>query len=252
MAFAKGLIKKPIAKKPIAGMAACAAAAVGLGIGFGLSGAAAQTANALNANLQTISAADVAQMLTEFEISSEMRAAPSGAATPVLLAETGGGGRFLVSFLKCANPAQAAGCSQATITTAQSSSGVAYDDLNRFNGESTVTRVVYDASQQLLIFGRNIVMPGGVGRDNFKLQVALFLHDMGKFVSSRSAAGIAVSFNRTPSLKGKIDSAVGASSSDESSAIVAVGAKAARDLEIEIAIDNATGVSFDFANSPLD
>ncbi|MEM1398213.1 MAG: hypothetical protein AAGH38_12295, partial [Pseudomonadota bacterium] len=114
-----------------------------------------------------------------------------------------------------------------------------------FNSNSTVTRVVYEQSQQLLIFGRNIIMPGGVGKDNFKLQIALFLQDMSLFTNGR-AAGTSVSFGVTPSLRGKIDSL-------DASASRPVG-RAKKDfaLELEMAIENATGVNFDIENSPLE
>ncbi len=231
-----------------------------IGVGIGLAaagaalsgGAAAQTSNPPiggKASFETISAADVSAMLQEFSIASERRASQTPDGAPVLLAQTGGGARFIVSFLQCADVQAAAGCRQATITTAQSSAGVAYDDLNSFNGQSTVTRVVYEPSQQLLIFGRNIFMPGGVGRDNFKLQIALFLQDMGGFARSRSTAGTAVSFNRVPSLKGKVDGFAAPGAQDMS---FGPAGRTGRDLEIEVAIANATGVTFDIENSPLD
>ncbi|MEO1014785.1 MAG: hypothetical protein AAFX08_06295 [Pseudomonadota bacterium] len=237
-------------KKMNGGVALARAIFVGLAASVSASAAAnAQTSNTFSGNLQTVSAADVSAMLSEFAITSELRASQTQGAPAVLIAQTGGGARFLVSFAQCAGPAQATGCRQATITTAQSSAGIAYDDLNSFNGQSTVTRVVYEPSQQMLIFGRNIFMPGGVGRDNFKLQIALFLQDMGGFAQSRATAGTAVSFNRTPSLKGKIDGLAASSSAG-----VGFGSadRAIRDLEVEIAISNATGVTFDFENSPLD
>ncbi|MEO0399792.1 MAG: hypothetical protein AAF224_10290 [Pseudomonadota bacterium] len=214
-------------------------------------GAAAQTANQTfaAAPFTSISAPEVVSMLSEFGITGDIKADAGAKGTPLIVATTTGGAKFLVGFLQCQGVGVAARCGQAMVTTMQSSAGVVYDDLNVFNGTSSVTTVVYEQSQQILIFGRNIFMPGGVGRENFKLQIALFLTDMTNFLKSRSGAAASVALTRRPNLRGKID-AQGASQS-ASSALAKTpltpfhlsddGA-----LEVEIAISNGTGVDYAF------
>jgi hypothetical protein len=136
--------------------------------------------------LESVGATEVAQMLAEFGFKSELRSA-SGAASPSLVVTTDGGAKFLIGFFDCADAKKPSGCKQVMVSTAQASGGVDFNDLNAFNGQSSVTTVVYEPSNQILIFGRNIFAPGGMGRDNFKLQVALFLNDMQGFVESRRA-----------------------------------------------------------------
>jgi hypothetical protein len=87
-------------------------------------------------------------------------------------------------------------------------------------------------------------MPGGVGRENLKLQVYLFLQDMQTFVSSRSDAGVAsISFDKTIDLKSKIIALT--AEPDAPTPFVRAGAAPHdRSLEIELAIANSTGVTF--------
>lgn len=203
---------------------------------FGL--ASAQT-------IETIAAADVAAMLKEFEITSETRSLAAGQ-SPTIVATTAGGAKFLVGFFDCANAAGAAGCRQAMVSTAQSGAGASFEDLNAFNGSSSVTTVVYEASNQILIFGRNIFLQGGISRENFKTQIALFLRDMQNFANSRSGSTASVSFGKTPN--DQIKSKIATITADE-------GAPLARrmvisgdgSLEVELAINNSIDATFDFA-----
>ena len=188
---------------------------------------------------ETVGGAEVSAMLSEFGISSELRASPAGGA-PSLVATTAGGAKFLVGFFECADAAKPAGCKQVMISTAQASGGVAFEDLNNFNGQSSVTTVVFEPTNQILIFGRNIFLPGGIGRENFKLQVALFLGDMQKFVEGRRASAKSVSFTETPQLKSKITS-IAAPAETETPA-VAIGFD--RSTEVELAIANSLDVDF--------
>ena len=166
---------------------------------------AQNTLNPGGALAHTTSASDVASMLSDFSITTERRAgAPGGA--PTLVASIPGGAKFLVGFFDCADMANAAGCKQVMVSTAMSSGGVNFEDLNAFNGQSSVTTVVYEPNNQILIFGRNIFMPGGVGRENFKLQVSLFLNDMQTYVTTRRETAKSVSYMETPRLKSKIAS----------------------------------------------
>jgi hypothetical protein len=187
----------------------------------------------------SVGATEVAAMLADYSITSELRANPAGG-SPSLVATTAGGAKFLVGFFECADAAKPAGCKQVMVSTAQASGGVAFEDLNSFNGQSSVTTVVFEPTNQILIFGRNIFMPGGVGRDNFKLQVALFLGDMQKFVEGRRASAKSVSFIETPKLKSKITSIT----SDASAPSAAMSVSFDRAAEIELAISNSLDVDF--------
>lgn len=199
--------------------------------------ALAQSGGALS---DTVSAADVTAMLAEFSISGELRANPAGG-SPSLIATTAGGAKFLVGFFECADAAKAAGCKQVMVSTAQASGGVDFEDLNTFNGQSSVTTVVYEPTNQILIFGRNIFMPGGIGRENFKLQIALFLGDMQKFVEGRRASTKSVSFTQTPKLKSKITSMT----ADASTPPPAFAVGFDRSTEVELAIVNSLDVDFE-------
>jgi len=188
----------------------------------------------------TISSADVSAMLSDFGIASELRSATAGG-PPSLVATTSGGAKFLIGFFDCADAAKAAGCKQVMVSTAQSSGGVDFDELNTFNGQSSVTTVVYEPTNQILIFGRNIFMPGGIGRENFKLQVALFLKDMQNFVEGRRASAKSVAFAKSPNLKSKISSIAAPAESDSGAALAISHDRAA---EVEIAIENSLDVDF--------
>jgi hypothetical protein len=190
--------------------------------------------------LESVSATDVAGMLAEFGFKTELRTA-SGAASPSLVVTTDGGAKFLIGFFDCADAAKPAGCKQVMVSTAQASGGVDFDDLNSFNGQSSVTTAVYEPSNQILIFGRNVFAPGGIGRDNFKLQVALFLNDMQGFVESRRAGAKSVSMLKTPDLKSKIDSVAGGEVASEARRLMI---SADGSAEVEIAINNSFDVSF--------
>ncbi len=217
------------------------AAAASLGGALGAAPAFAQnsSAQAGGALSDSIGAAEVTQMLSEYSISTELRANPAGG-SPSLIATTAGGAKFLVGFFECADAAKPSGCKQVMISTAQASGGVDFEDLNSFNGQSSVTTVVYEPTNQILIFGRNIFMPGGIGRENFKLQTALFLGDMQQFVEGRRASTKSVAFNQTPKLKSKITSMT----SEGEAPGKAFRVSADRSAEVELAIVNSLDVDF--------
>ena len=131
------------------------------------------------------------------------------------------------------------------MSTAQASGGVDFDDLNAFNGQSSVTTVVYEPSNQILIFGRNIFAPGGIGRDNFKLQVALFLNDMQGFVEQRRSGAKSVSLMKAPDLKSKIDSIAGGDIAPEARRLMI---SSDGSTEVEVAINNSFDVDFAVSN----
>jgi hypothetical protein len=187
----------------------------------------------------TVGAAEVAAMLSDYGIAAETRASQAGG-SPSLVATTTGGAKFLIGFFECADPAKPSGCKQVMVSTAQASGGVDFEVLNDFNGQSSVTTVVYEPTNQILIFGRNIFMPGGVGRENFKLQVALFLGDMQKFVEGRRLSAKSVSFAETPKLKSKISSIT--ASGTEPAQVRSISHD--RSVEVEIAISNSLDVDY--------
>jgi hypothetical protein len=224
---------------------AAVAAALMSGV-VGLGGAAtAQTANSLGgATFSKMDATSMSSVLGEFGITTELRASQRPGGAPVMVATTDGGAKFMISFFNCLDAASAQGCDQMMVSTAQPSAGIEFADLNLFNGTSNVTTAVYDPNSQILIFGRNVFMPGGVGRENLKLQVYLFLQDMQTFVSSRSGAGVAsISFDKKVDLKSKIIALT--AEPDAPAPFVRAGAAPDdRSLEIELAIANSTGVTF--------
>lgn len=209
-----------------------------------LSGAAFAQNNALPSKaglLEAVSANDVSSMLAEFGFTSELRTA-TGAASPSLVATTDGGAKFLIGFFDCADAAKPAGCKQVMVSTAQASGGVDFDVLNSFNGQSSVTTAVYEPSNQILIFGRNIFAPGGIGRDNFKLQVALFLNDMQGFVEQRRAGAKSVSLMKTPDLDAKIGSILDSGAVSQQARRLMISADGS--AEVEVAINNSFDVDF--------
>jgi len=207
--------------------------------------AAAQTNGALSGSLQSFSIADTATMLRDLGVASKPQSAGAGQA-PLLLAETDGGAKFLIGFFDCADAPNAKGCKQVMVSTAQSSSGVEFDDINAFNGSSSVTTVVYEPTNQILIFGRNIFAQGGLGRENFKVQVALFLQDMQNFVSTRRAGASSVSFGVQPRPKGKISAITAPEGAPSAAARMLVSQDAAAEVAVAIANTNDVDFSVDY------
>ena len=221
--------------------------ALALCVSGAVSAASAQGSPNAAKRYEVISAGEISSLLQEFDIPSQLRASNQPGNAPVLQATTPGGAKFLVGFFQCADAASASGCLQIMISTAQPSAGATYDDLNLFNGLSSVTTVVYEPSNQILIFGRNVFMPGGVGHENMKLNFALFLEDMSKFAATQAGSTASVSFGVTPWTRGKIDS-FGADPDDASTtaAFAARRMLISKDasLEVEMAIANSTGVDY--------
>jgi len=204
----------------------------------------AQTSNGFpgqSSVYNSLSIADVTSMLTEFQIASEVRQTSQPGRSPAIVASLGSGAKFLVGFFQCDNAASATGCKQIMISTAQPVAGSSFEDLNSFNGVSNVTTVVYETGNQLLIFGRNIFVPGGVGRENFKLSIALFLNDMQRFVEGRQSGVASIAFNRTPDIKSKITSITAGDGSAFSERML-ISSDAS--TEVEVAINNSADKSF--------
>lgn len=184
-----------------AAMAACASLWATSGVAQGGAGTA-NTFGSASAVMQSVSAADVAAMMTEMGISTQLVRA-DGVAEPIMLAETRGGARFLFYFISCKTPAQAAGCDGAVVSTAVPSAGLSYEALNAFNGEASVTVAVNVPGEKMVMFGRNIIVAGGHGRELFQATVYLFLTDVSAFVKKNSGVA-SVSFAQPPAAGSKI------------------------------------------------
>lgn len=169
--------------------------------------AAAQSAsNTLpgsSAVMNAIGATDALAMLEELELTGELHG--NGVDDPFILAKTPGGGQFLLRFFGCDDATLAAGCASVVVNTAFSNAGATYDELNAFNANSTVTTAINSPENQLIIFGRHIIVQGGVTKDHFELELALFLLDMQAFADARTSAGTAVSLDLESMRKSKID-----------------------------------------------
>jgi len=197
--------------KIIAVFAACALGAWGV-----MAPATAQ--NTSNSQLlgggvmSKFSATDVTSMLSDYEIQTAL-AEYDGGEMATMVARTSGGAQFIISLMACDNLATATGCQRAMVFTATSNAGFAYEDLNEFNLGADVTKAMNMASQSIVIFGTPIYSGGGIGRDNFKLLIALFLNDMQSFSDAQSATASQVSFDRGPEPGGKLDNIGSASQS---------------------------------------
>ncbi len=161
---------------------------------FATSSFAQSASNALpfsSGVMKSISAEDTISMLADLEIAGEVRG--DGIDQPFVVATTPGGAQFFIRLISCDDPVSLAGCASIVVNTAFSNAGATYDELNAFNGISSVTTAINSASDQLLIFGRHIVIYGGMTRDNIELVIALFLNDMQTFAENRNASVTSVS-----------------------------------------------------------
>lgn len=150
------------------------------------------------------SASDLSAMLAALSIQSAL-ADYEGDETASLLAQTSGGARFIVTLLECDDPATGTGCESVVFLTGASNAGLAYSDLNDFNSTSLVTRVINVPDQNLVMFGRQMFFPGGVGKENVELILALFLLDMNEFFKAQLSGVENVSMQQSPSGAGKLD-----------------------------------------------
>ena len=222
-----------------------AAIAVGaLGVMSAFTSASAQnTANnqlLSSAVMHKISATDVAGMMGDFGIQTELTAY-SGGDIATVVATTSGGARFFVSLMVCDDASTATGCERLLIFTALSNAGMAYEDLNTFNGNADATTAVNVAGQNIIMFGARVFSRGGIGQDNFKLHTALFLNDMQNFVNGQAASAASVSFNAPPKMDGKLDNLNGAQAAAENPPLYRAGLE---DHALSGAIANTWKVRF--------
>lgn len=211
--------------------------------------AAAQTSNSVLSGAQPgvmalISATDISSMMNELGITTEMAAAPDGG-TPFLVATVASGARFIFRPSACEDAANAVNCRNAIVSTAMPSSGATYDDLNNFNGTSIVTTAVNLPSEQMIVFGRNIVVVGGHSRDLFKGTVYLFLRDVQNYVDTHAGATL-VAFAPTPERATKI------SGFGNSVVVSPAGIFGISDFapEVDAAIANGVSASFEIDYEP--
>ena len=180
-----------------------------IGAAAGVLWASTAFAQAANSQLMggglkdSFSASDVISILSEFPLESALQPY-EGDNTATVLASTPGGARFLISLFQCEEPQTGAGCSGAAIFTGFSNAGVTYDELNDFNSDANVTRVVNVSDQNIIIFGTQLFFNGGISRANFKFVTELFLSDMQNYVETKSEAGTSVSLKTAPAERGKI------------------------------------------------
>ena len=136
-ALLEGSMYKRLKRKAAIGGALICALAAG--------SAGAQTASnsqLLGAGLKdSFAASDVVQMMSEFPIETALQP-NEGDDTATVLALTPGGARFLISLFQCEDPVTGSGCRGAAIFTGYSNAGITYDELNDFNSDANVTRVV--------------------------------------------------------------------------------------------------------------
>ena len=171
------------------------AAALAVCASLSASGASAQTANSFapaDTIMQTVSASEVAAMMAQIGVKTQLVSVDS-LAEPILLAETQSGARFLFYFFGCAVPAQSAECASTVVSTGLPMPGVPFDALNDFNGEANVTVAVSVPGEQLIMFGRNILIAGGHSKDLFQATVYLFLTDVSSF-AQKNAGVTSVAF----------------------------------------------------------
>ena len=139
-----------------------------------------------------ISGTDATSILSEFGITTTLQQY-TGDGTGTMIAATSGGAQFFLSFFNCADPATATECDQMLVYTGLPNSGISYDILNTFNTNSDVSKAVNIPNQQIVIFGTQLFLNGGLGRENVQLILALFLNDMQRYVDSQVTTGTAVS-----------------------------------------------------------
>ncbi len=136
--------------------------------------------------IEKVSVADITGFLEPLGIAvAPLDEGDDEAYTIMATAETGG--QFLVTLFGCADPAVGQGCEGVSSYAGFSNAGLAYDDLNRFNTESNVSKAINVADQNAVIFGVQQYLSGGVSADNMQFVIVLFLTDLDRFMVGQEA-----------------------------------------------------------------
>ncbi len=112
-----------------------------------------------------------------------------------VMATTESGGQFLVSLFGCVDPAAGDDCEAVSSYAGFSNAGLAYADLNRFNIESNVSKAINVADQNVVIFGVQQYLTGGVAADNLQYVIVLFLTDLNRFMAAGPSEETTVSLS---------------------------------------------------------
>ncbi len=166
--------------------------------------------------MEKFSSTDVASMLEAFEIAITMQPYQNNDQAS-LVAIAPGGAQFFITMQRCDDAANGVGCQQALVFTGMSNAGISYEVLNTFNSYSEVTRAMNLAEQQVVLFGMKIFAQGGIGQDNFRLLIALFLTDMQKYVEDQRSSANTIALKVSPTRDGSSKITSGVSTSIQSS-----------------------------------
>ncbi len=145
-----------------------------------------------SAMIEKASAADITGFLEPLNIAvTPFEDGDDEAYTIMATAETGG--QFLVTLFGCADPVAGEGCEAVSSYAGFSNAGLAYDDLNRFNTQSNVSKAINVADQNAVIFGVQQYLSGGVSADNMQFVMVLFLTDLDRFMAAQENAQTSIS-----------------------------------------------------------
>jgi len=197
---------------------------------------------------EKFSFSDVSSILGELGIASRLIPA-TGDEGPNIVAVTPGGARFIVSMLSCDDASAGTGCKQFLLFTGLSNAGLSYDDLNSFNVNSTVAKAMNMVDQQVVLFGLPVIATGGIGRNNFRLSIALYLNDMQNYVTSKNnATSVSLSIlsdaANSPEASGKLRNETAGAEATAFASGSFRGFSVSADLALTVAVANTYKVDF--------
>lgn len=183
---------------------------------------------------------DQAQALLTKLNFSVVRLPDQGDGMPSFAATTDGGAQFLVSLFSCENETEGAGCKAVALYTAQSNAGLAYDDINEFNGVARVTKAVNVSADKMVVFGLQRFLQGGIGERNLVFEIALFLTDMQDYTDLR-AERVSVNYRRLSEGSMKTDNLLSSAHAGPNDLLEGISVSAA----VGAAINNTRHSTFD-------
>ncbi len=159
-----------------------------------------------------------------------------------MMATTETGGQFLVTLFTCEDASTGDACEGLTSYAGFSNAGLAYDDLNRFNTQATVSKAINVEAQNAVIFGVQQYLAGGVSADNMQYVIVLFLNDLDNFMQAEANNATAVSHSAPAgeSKPAKTDNDLTGAATMRTGAFGAYSLRGA----VASAINNTSGVSF--------